>query len=177
MFKVFNNQQVMLLEHCFDHINKTYRVFLFSYLFKMITTVKFYDETGNDIADMDVIMRLLLSGPTVINDFKLDGNVDKQYIAIRNEYKCPEVPEFKMPTKEYDDEWVVVGAEFGNGQKIAIKYKRSCYELTSGIDRTHELCDEESEEETTKSEEKLNNHMHGLMVEMHKLIAANTTTP
>ncbi|VVC34276.1 Hypothetical protein CINCED_3A023466 [Cinara cedri] len=140
------------------------------------TTIKFNDVTGNEIAEMDVVVLLSPAGPTIVNEFNLDGNIDQQHIAMTSERACPVVPEFKIPTKEHDNEWVVIGAELNSGQKITIKYKKSCYELKSGIDKTNEPC-EEIKVKTTKSEEKLNYQMLGLMEEMHKIIAANTTMP
>lgn len=90
---------------------------------------------------------------------------------MANGCQCPKVPELKIPCKDEDDEcdWDIMCAELNNGQKIAIKYRRSCYEFkTTAYDQP---C-KEPPAKTTKSEERLNVYMIGLMEQMHKIMAA-----
>lgn len=139
--------------------------------------MRFNDCEGKCIASMEMIMRLSPSGPMIVNEFSLDGNIDNNYVMTANGCKCPKVPELKFPCKKPDNddegEWDIIGAEYENGQKIAIKYKRNYYEFNpEGYD---EPC-EKRDTGMTKSEEKLNFRIISLMDEMHKIIAANTTT-
>jgi len=149
-----------------------------SIMFKVKSTVQFNDFEGKCIAHMDMIMRLSPSGPTIVNEFSLDGNIDNQYVSMTNRCKCPNVPDLKFPRRKPPDnddegEWDIMCAELENGQKIAIKYKRNYYEFNpEGYD---DPC-EQRDTGMTKSEEKLNVHMLSLMDDMHKVIAANTTT-
>lgn len=145
-------------------------------MFKVKTTIQFNDNEGKHIAQMDIIMRLSPSGPTIMREFNLDADVDNHYIAVTNDCKCPKVPDLKVPCKKPDNddegEWDIMCAEFENGQKIAIKYKRSYYEFNPiGYDKP---CKHDAG--MSVSEEKLNIRMIGLMDEMHKIIAANATT-
>lgn len=145
-------------------------------VFKVKTTIQFNDNEDTHIADMDIIMRLSPSGPTIMREFNLDADVDNHYIAVKNDCKCPKVPDLKVPCKKPDNddegEWDIMCAELENGQKIAIKYKRSYYEFNpTGYDKPCNI-----DEDMSESEEKLNIHMISLMDEMHKIIAAKATT-
>lgn len=118
-------------------------------------------------------MRFSPAGPTIVNQFNLDGNANNQYVSMANGCNtCPKVPDLKFPLpnedEDSDGEWGFVGAEFNNGQTISIKYKKNYYELKST--GSNDPCEENVK--TSKSEEKLNNRMLGLMEEMHKTIAS-----
>lgn len=142
-------------------------------MFKVKTIVQFQNNDGNKIAHMEVILRLSPSGKTIINEFSLDGNVENQFIATTKGCRCPKVPDLKIPCKKHndEDEWGIVGAELNNGQKIAIKFKKKYFECNPSAKTDKPSCENHDNLQISKSEEKVNSRMFGLLNEMHKILA------
>lgn len=132
--------------------------------------MEFTDNEGEIIARMDVLVNLFFAGPTIINEFILNSGHQKQTSSVKNWRIHLEAPDCKYPDGEKDDksEWNIICAEFDNGQKIAIKYKKSHYELIPVEE--HEKFSQPDKAEMTKSKEKLNTRVFELMKEMHTTI-------
>lgn len=142
-------------------------------MFKVKTTLCFNDIDGDTIAHVDVAINLSPNGPTIVNEYSLDSKSNKyHYMSAKNECLCPEVSDLQLPCKksknEDEDDWEVMCAEYGNGQKMFIKYKRGTY--TNSQVRYDEPC-EQPVVKATKSDEKLNKYLFGLINQMHTMLA------
>lgn len=148
-------------------------LFMFIHLFKVKTIVQFQNADGKKIAHMEVILRLSPSGQTIVNEFNLDGNVENQFLATTKGCRCPKVPDFKIPCKKQDneDEWGIVGAELNNGQKIAIKFKKKYFECNPSAKTEEPSREDHDDLQVSRSDEKVNTRMFGLLDEMHKILA------
>lgn len=135
--------------------------------------MQFQNADGKKIAHMEVVLRLSPFGPTIVNEFNLDGNVENQILATTKGCRCPKVPAFKIPCKKPDneDEWGIVGAELNNGQKIAIKFKKKYFECNPSAKPKQPSCEDQDNVHSSRSDEKINIRMLGLLDEMHKIIA------
>lgn len=139
----------------------------------MKTIVNFLDKTGAKIANMELLLRLSPSGQTIVNEFNLEGNVDKQILVMSKGCKCPEMPDIKSLDKKQqqdDDDWDIVGAELNNGQKIAIKYEKKYYRVKSS---ESEDLSKNLRPKFSKSEERLNAYIMKLIEQMHRIIVEN----
>lgn len=119
-------------------------------------------------------MRLTPSGQTIVNEFNLDGNVDKQKFAMTKGCKCPDFKSLdanRQDDDDDDDDWDIVGAELNNGQKIAIKYKKDYYQFEPNSEFDGQC--ESPEVKPTESEERLNKYILKLVDQMHRMVAAN----
>lgn len=136
------------------------------------------------MARMDVTVRLFRCGPTIVNEFVLNGDHRTSTASGRSPsaggrgHRATEARATGAGNGCDDpSEWNVVGAELGNGQKIAIKYKKSRYALLSA----HEPCgyagrdDGAATATATRSEEEFNGRVVGLMGEMHEAVARMVT--
>ncbi|XP_050527998.1 uncharacterized protein LOC126898092 [Daktulosphaira vitifoliae] len=133
------------------------------------------------VADISIFIRLYTLGPNVVNEFALDGNAGKQFSFVTTNCKnCPNIPDAQLKNipsykgnKNDDEDWKIVCAEL-NGQTIAIKYRKSQYNLETGIPQ--EQCKNKLAPESTRSEEKLNTYFLSLMEEMHNIATMTALT-
>lgn len=119
---------------------------------------------------MNLIMHLSPSGSAIVNEFDLEGGVDNQFVCMSNGCGCPKVPDLGLLSyePECDDEWDIVGAKIGKIQNIAVKFKRDYFELKPLVPK--QQCESSVNIKPTKSEEKLNVVVLGLMEQMHQIV-------
>lgn len=177
---ILSPRQLKIREHVIVHCinlleDERYRLSA-SLIFKVKTTVHFHDDANAKIANMEIQLRLSSSGRTIVNEFNLDNNVDKQTFAMTKGCECPDtkpVDANRQHDDDDDDDWDIIGAELNNGQKIAIKYKKDYYQFESSSEFDGPC--ENPEVKPTESEERLNKYILKLMGQMHRMVAENVS--
>lgn len=145
------------------------------------TTVKFLDELGETTALLDIVVRMTISGMTLVRELIMNknGNENLQFMSPMDGYRFPKAPEFRAPRKSMganDGEWDIFGAELSNGQSIAIKYRRNYCQVKTSEDDDPSPQEMSDELTMSKSDQKFNSYVSKMLGQMHDLLAAKRVT-